>query len=69
MAEKTKTPQQLTVAISPVIAEKFRTHCKKKHLIMSKILEEQIVDYLIQEGAVDSWVALNNEQLESGNKL
>lgn len=64
-----KTPERLSFAISPTIAEKFRTHCTKNHLIMSKVLEELIAEHLIQEGVVGSWVALNNEQLENGEEI
>lgn len=64
-----KTPERLSFAISPTIAEKFRNHCTKNHLIMSRLLEEMIAEYLIQEGIVSSWVALNNEQLERGEEI
>lgn len=69
MAEKTKTPEKFNVAISPTVAKKFRAYCAKKHLIMSKVVEELLSEYLIQQGEVSSWVALDNERLESGEKI
>lgn len=64
-----KTPERLSFAISPTIAEKFRAYCTKNHLIMSKLLEELIANHLIETGVVSGWVALNNEQLENGEEI
>lgn len=66
---KIKTPEKINFSMSPVVADKFRNYCTKNQYVMGKLLEELVIEHLIKEGIISSWVALGNEQMEKGEKV
>lgn len=57
-----KRPDMMSFTLDVVVATHFRNYCRRNHLVMGGILEDAVIDFLIEQGEIESRESLAVEK-------